>query len=377
MSVRTGVYLHWPYCARICPYCDFNVVKARDIDMHRWQRALTEDIRYWRDRLGARTLDSFYFGGGTPSLMEPELVRAVLDKTAALFAFNIDAEITLEANPTDAEIDRFADYGRAGVNRLSLGVQSFDDDQLKFLGRNHNGHAAARALNRALESFGLVTFDLIYGLPDESAHDWEERLVKACAMGAGHLSLYQLTIEQGTAFGLAVGRGDWSPPDEDMAADLYEITQSVTRVAGLPAYEISNHARPGQEAVHNSLYWQGADWIGIGPGAHGRLTLGGHRTAIIGEPNVEQYLSMTPAERYAEERLDDLAIATEALAGGLRQVAGIDLRALGDDIRDRIAPVCSRLSDEGFLTQDSTYLRISPKGRLLTDHIVSQLTTAL
>lgn len=323
-----GVYVHWPYCARICPYCDFNVYKNREIDAGRWRDALMRDLSYWAAKASGRKLTSLYFGGGTPSLAPLEVIEGVIGACAELLGFAENAEITIEANPTDAEQARFAAFARAGVNRLSLGVQSFDDAALKFLGRDHSAADARRAVGLALRSFPRMSFDLIYALPGQSAEAWRRDLRDALALGAPHLSLYQLTIEDGTAFANAVARKAWAPPEDGLAADLFDIAQEEAAAAGLPAYEISNHAAPGGESRHNMLYWTGGDYIGAGPGAHGRVTIDGERIATETPLAPEAYLRAVETSGHGAslaEPLSAAAVLTERLSMGLRLAEGAAL----------------------------------------------------
>lgn len=277
-----AVYVHWPYCARICPYCDFNVVRdrGRSEEQARLVTAILDDLSAQAALTGPRRLASVFFGGGTPSLMPPEDVAAVLARIRSLFPAQGDIEITLEANPTDAEAAHFAALSQAGVNRLSLGVQSLDEASLRFLGRNHSADEARRAIDLAGRSFERLSIDLIHALPGQTPGAWAAELRAAVAMGFEHVSPYQLTVEPTTAFGRAAARGDWTPPDEDTAAALYETTQQVLTAAGFEAYEVSNHARgAAARSAHNIHVWRGGDYLGVGPGAHGRLTLdgGAHR----------------------------------------------------------------------------------------------------
>ncbi|WP_370335639.1 radical SAM family heme chaperone HemW [Parvularcula marina] len=377
MSLESGLYIHWPFCARICPYCDFTITRSRDEDTARWVAEYVLDLEKFRERMGARQLASIYFGGGTPSLLPASAVGQLIEAADRLFGLTPKAEITLEANPTDAEISHFAGFRSAGVNRLSLGVQSFDDAQLSFLGRNHGGAEARRAVDVAASTFEAYTLDFIYALPDEDLAAWEARLNDILTVGAPHLSLYQLTVEPETAFAKAVGRGDWQPMPDERAAGLYALTQSMTASAGCPGYEISNHARPGAEAKHNSLYWRGADWIGIGPGSHGRLTLDSGRVAIAGRPAIREWLDIPYKERYDEERLDEEAQLIELLAGGLRQSVGLDLNLLKEEQTASVLSVTSALRDDGMLRQESDRLMIPEDHRLITDYIISRLVGAL
>ncbi|RFB05210.1 radical SAM family heme chaperone HemW [Parvularcula marina] len=377
MSLETGLYIHWPFCSRICPYCDFTITRSRDEDFARWVAEYVLDLEKFRERMGSRQLASIYFGGGTPSLLPASAVGQLIEAADRLFGLAPAAEITLEANPTDAEISHFAGFRSAGINRLSLGVQSFDDAQLSFLGRNHGEAEARRAVDVAASTFEAYTLDFIYALPDEDLVAWEMRLSDILAVGAPHLSLYQLTVEPETAFAKAVGRGDWHPMPDERAAGLYAMTQSMTASAGCPGYEISNHARPGAEAKHNSLYWRGADWIGIGPGSHGRLTLEVGRSAIAGRPTIREWLGMPHQERYDEEQLDEEAQLIELLAGGLRQVAGLDLNLLKEEQKASVLSVTGALLDDGMVQQESHRLMIPEDHRLITDYIISRLVGAL
>ncbi|MDY6860132.1 MAG: radical SAM family heme chaperone HemW [Pseudomonadota bacterium] len=275
-----GLYIHWPFCQAKCPYCDFNSHVVASIDQTRWQRAYLSEIARVGAETEGRVLNSVFFGGGTPSLMEPALVAAILDKVRATWPQANDLEVTLEANPTSVEAGRFAGYREAGVNRVSLGVQSLNDDDLRRLGRLHSVAEARAAFDIARTTFDRLSFDLIYARQDQSLAAWRSELTEALSMANDHLSLYQLTIEEGTAFGDRYARGKLSGlPDEDNAGDMYFLTQELCEAAGMPAYEVSNHAKPGAESRHNLIYWRYGDYAGIGPGAHGRLTLGGRRFA--------------------------------------------------------------------------------------------------
>ena len=275
-----GLYIHWPFCQAKCPYCDFNSHVVASIDQKRWQRAYLSEIARVGAETEGRVLNSVFFGGGTPSLMEPALVAAILDKVRATWPQANDLEVTLEANPTSVEAGRFAGYREAGVNRVSLGVQSLNDDDLRRLGRLHSVAEARAAFEIARTTFDRLSFDLIYARQDQSLAAWRSELTEALSMANDHLSLYQLTIEEGTAFGDRYARGKLPGlPDEDNAGDMYFLTQELCEAAGMPAYEVSNHAKPGAESRHNLIYWRYGDYAGIGPGAHGRLTLGGRRFA--------------------------------------------------------------------------------------------------
>ena len=274
-----GIYVHWPFCRAICPYCDFNVHRRGGVDQARWRRALVRELEFFAGRTPGRTVTSIYFGGGTPSLMAPETTAAVIECARRHTTLAPDAEITLEANPSSADAGRFAEFRGAGVTRLSLGVQALDDAALAVLGRDHDAAEARRAIAAAAAVFPAVSFDLIYARPSQTAAAWGAELNAALALAAGHLSLYQLTIEPGTAFHRAARRGTLKVPDDDAGATLYAIAQERCAAAGLPSYEISNHAASGHEGRHNLTTWRGGEYLGIGPGAHGRFNVGGETLA--------------------------------------------------------------------------------------------------
>ncbi len=319
-----AVYLHWPFCLAKCPYCDFNSHVREGVDVARWQAALLAEMEHEAEKAGGERLESIFFGGGTPSLMPPALVERLLEKANDLCGFAGDIEITLEANPSSVEAQNFADLARAGVNRVSLGLQSLDDEALRFLGRLHDAAEGLAALDVAQQVFDRVSFDLIYALPGQSAEQWQEQLQRALGYGTGHLSLYQLTIEEGTRFASMVRRGEFTPLEDDAAADLYALTGELTASAGLPAYEISNHARPGEESRHNLAYWRYHDYVGIGPGAHGRR--GGMATQRHRKP--ENWLAAVEERGSAcqvEQAIPLAEQAAEALLMGLRLGEGVDL----------------------------------------------------
>jgi putative oxygen-independent coproporphyrinogen III oxidase len=325
-----GLYVHWPYCTRICPYCDFNVYAAKDRDPSLLVDAICTDIREHRQRMPEHgALDSVYLGGGTPSLLAPADVERILKAADDVFGVKPGAEITLEANPNDVMRADLSGLKSAGVNRLSVGVQSLRDSALAFLGRDHDADGARASVARAMRVFRSVSVDLIYARPGQQADDWQNELEDVLAMGMPHLSLYELTIKEGTAFGLAVGRGQIDPMPDDDQADMFELTQDLLEKAGLPAYEVSNHAMsPEYQSVHNLIYWQGGDWIGAGPGAHGRVTVSGHRYAYEAHRRPEVYMAnvQTLGSGWGDaERLDANAIAQELLAMGLRPASGIDV----------------------------------------------------
>lgn len=374
-SGTVALYVHWPYCARICPYCDFNVVRdrGRAEEQAALAAAILADMEAQAERLGPRRLASVFFGGGTPSLMPPDQAARVIDRARALFPGGGDVEITLEANPTDAEAGRYAALAEAGVNRLSLGVQALEDEALRFLGRNHSADEALRALDLARAAFPRLSIDLIYARPGQTVEAWTDELNRAVDLGFEHVSPYQLTIEPATAFGRAFARGTLVPPDEDRAADLYETTQAVLEARGFTAYEVSNHARgEAARSAHNLHVWRGGDYIGVGPGAHGRLTLGGVRTATVAHPRITDYAAGVAARRpWCEEQpLSPLEADEERLLLGLRTTQGVpaDLIArLGLTERAR------GLSEQGLLTQTGGRLAATPAGRPVLDAVLKAL----
>jgi oxygen-independent coproporphyrinogen-3 oxidase len=371
MSGGFGVYVHWPFCARICPYCDFNVRRDRGVDADAWSSALTRDLGHWAEKTPGRRLTSLYFGGGTPSLAPPAVLESVVVACDRLWGFAVDPEITVEANPAD--VARFADLRAAGANRLSLGVQSFDDAALRFLGRDHDGAAARRAIDEALGHFPRASADFIYARPGQSVDQWADELRAALATGLRHLSLYQLTIEDGTAFGRQVAKGRWAPPDDDVGADLFEAAQQLTAAAGLPAYEISNHAAPGEESRHNLIYWRQGDYVGVGPGAHGRLSIAGERRATETERDPARYLARveeTGCGAIVDEALTEHAIFTERLAMGLRTLEGV---ALSEGEWAKVAAPFAQLSADGLLERRIDRLHSTAAGRRLLDYTLARL----
>lgn len=372
-----ALYVHWPYCARICPYCDFNVVKAgRPDEADRLGRAILADIEQQASGLGPRTLGSIFFGGGTPSLMPPDLVAEIIALARRLWTAEGEIEVSLEANPTDAEASRYVAFAQAGVNRLSLGVQALDDVALAFLGRNHSAEEARRAADIARESFPRLSIDMIYARPGQAVAAWRAELAQAVALGAEHISPYQLTIEPGTAFERATVSRRWSPPDEEACADLYEATAEVLAGAGYEAYEVSNHARgEAARARHNLAYWRGEDYVGAGPGAHGRLTLNGRRAATLTPARPRDYIARVERTGAALEVLEPLTarqVALERLLMGLRTTEGVawsDLAAL--DLRPT-SPVLADLGD--WLDATPHRLAATPKGRAVLDTLIHELS---
>jgi putative oxygen-independent coproporphyrinogen III oxidase len=371
-----GLYLHWPFCKSKCPYCDFNSHVRAAIDERRWREGLLRELDHYAAELAAeggspRRLDSIFFGGGTPSLMHPDTVASLIERARHHWSFAPDIEITLEANPTSVEVARFRALAEAGVNRVSIGIQALDDESLRFLGRQHSAAEALQAFEAARAHFPRFTFDLIYARPGQTPAQWRAELKAALARAGGHLSLYQLTIEPGTAFEGSVARGEFSIPDEATQAALYEITQELTEEAGLPAYEISNHARPGEESRHNLVYWRYGDYVGVGPGAHGRLTLKGRKWATRQHRAPEPWLDLVEREGHATRQRDEVgpeARLEEMVLMGLRLSEGIARQRFIDEtgsepelLFDRAK--LDRLIAGGFLTLDETGLKATPEGR--------------
>jgi len=378
-TVPFGVYVHWPFCLSKCPYCDFNShVRHGGIDEARFVRAFERELATTAARIGARNVSSIFFGGGTPSLMQPASVQAILDAIAKHWSVAPDAEVTLEANPTSVEATRFRGYRSAGVNRVSLGVQALDDAALKELGRLHSAQEALDAVAVARSIFDRYSFDLIYARPRQTLDAWAAELKRAIAEAAEHLSLYQLTIEPDTPFAGLHAAGKLSVPDDDLARDLYDLTQAICADAGLPAYEISNHARPGAECRHNLIYWRGHEYAGIGPGAHGRLNLDGRRVATETEKRPESWLmrvEATGSGLTVDEKLSAGETADEFLLMGLRLAEGIEparyLALCGREIDPKRVAI---LHQEGAVeTTADGRLRVTQSGFPLLDAVVADL----
>ena len=369
-----GLYIHWPYCARICPYCDFNVaLNRRPGEAEALLGALLDDLKAQAAVIGPRRLVSIFLGGGTPSLIDPHWAGALIETAKSLWPAAPDLEITLEANPTDAEAGRFCAFADAGVNRLSLGVQALDDPSLAFLGRNHDAAEARRAAQVAAQAFARLSLDLIYALPGQGVAAWRQTLAAALDLGPEHLSPYQLTIEPGTAFDRQVRRGALQPADPDLAAELYETTQTVLEDAGFEAYEVSNHARgEAARSRHNLVYWQGCDYVGIGPGAHGRWTLGGVRVATAACRAIPAYIESvrdTGLGLETREALSPLEAAEERLLMGLRLVEGVPLAELAPLPLTRLPD----LIEQGLVRTSDGRLIATAAGRLVLDRVIAEL----
>ncbi|MFC5313956.1 radical SAM family heme chaperone HemW [Azospirillum rugosum] len=376
-----GIYIHWPFCKSKCPYCDFNSHVRERIEHDRWRAALLRELDHYADATAGRKVTSVFFGGGTPSLMEPATVAAVLERIAARWPVADGLEVTLEANPTSVEADKFRAFRAAGINRVSLGIQALDDASLKFLGRQHNAAEATGAIALAAKTFDRFSFDLIYARPGQTVAAWEAELTRALDYAVGHLSVYQLTIEEGTAFFPLHARGELVLPDEDLAGDLYEATHSLLNRAGLPAYEISNHARPGEESRHNLTYWRYGDYVGVGPGAHGRLTLDGEKFATRAHRAPEIWLERVERDGFGAatpDAIDRDARGSELLMMGLRLREGVARARLieetGRDLPDLVdARALDRLVSGGFLEVTDATLRATHEGRQRLNAVLGAL----
>lgn len=373
-----GLYLHWPFCQSKCPYCDFNSHVAARIDQTQWLRAFELEIDRIGDLTEGRILNTVFFGGGTPSLMESATVQGILDRIRATWTLANDVEITLEANPGSVEAARFDGYAKAGVNRVSLGIQSLDPDDLRRLGRMHTVDEAARAIAIAQSTFDRVSIDLIYARQNQTLAAWRDELHRALDFGTSHLSLYQLTIEDGTVFGQMHAKNLLKGlPEEDLSADMFELTQEITRQVGLPAYEVSNHARPGDESRHNLIYWRMGDYAGIGPGAHGRLTLDSARFATEAERQPIPWLNHTLAAPGSAETTDRLVCAhraSEYLMFALRLREGASLSRFaalaGQPLSEQALAEVETL---GLLTRDGDTIRTTDQGVMMLNGILRAL----
>lgn len=380
MAAPLALYIHWPFCVSKCPYCDFNSHVRDGIDQEEWRTALLADMAHEAHIAGGRRLTSIFFGGGTPSLMPPQTVAALIEAAQAHWGFADGIEITLEANPSSVEAARFADLARAGINRVSLGLQALENEALHFLGRAHDVAEGLAALDVAQTHFARVNFDLIYARPGQSEADWQAELGRALGFGTTHLSLYQLTIEPGTRFATLVSQGKLIPADPDHGASLFELTAAKTAAAGLPAYEVSNHARVGDESRHNLAYWRYDEYLGIGPGAHGRR--GGLATLRHKKPeNWMNGVARNGSGLHSETPLSGAEQAREALLMGLRLAEGVDLAQIArrsgvarDALinQDRLSP----LVRSGLIREQGDHLQVTPAGMLLLDALLAEIVTA-
>ena len=372
-----GIYLHWPFCQAKCPYCDFNSHVVSNVDDDVWASAFESEIDRIAHLTGDRVLNSIFFGGGTPSLMAVSTVERIMNRISSHWRLANNLEVTLEANPTSIEADRFAGYRDAGVNRVSVGVQALNDTDLKALGRLHSANEALHAVEIARSTFDRVSFDLIYARQNQSISDWRSELSHAINFDPDHLSLYQLTIEDGTAFGERFNRGTLRGlPDEDLGADLWDVTQELCSKADLPAYEVSNHAKAGQESLHNQIYWQAGDWAGIGPGAHGRLTIDGDRYETVAAKAPTAWISRVSERDTGDvvyRALSSEAITEERILMGLRVITGVEMPASWINNKSFII---NELVDDDLLNLNGNVLSVSPSGRPLLNAIIEKLLTS-
>ncbi len=372
-----GLYIHWPFCEAKCPYCDFNSHVSRTIDQRAWRDAYLIELNRAAAETSGRVLNAVFFGGGTPSLMDPDVVADIITRIRKLWPTANDLEITLEANPGSVEAGRFAAYRAAGINRISMGIQALNDADLKRLGRIHTMAEALTAFDIARTTFERVSFDLIYGRQDQTVSAWKSELKQALYLAIDHLSLYQLTIENGTAFGDRYARGKLRGlPDDDLGADMYEITQDICGEMGMPAYEVSNHARDGAQSRHNLIYWRYGDYIGIGPGAHGRLTLGGQKYATVCYSNPKRWLDGVAGNvaQKPREVLPNKDQANEYLLMGLRLKEGVSLarytRILGQNLSD---DKLSHLETIGMLTHTGDNISVTDQGVMVLNALLESL----
>lgn len=378
--IPTALYIHWPFCVSKCPYCDFNSHVRKTIDEEIWLKSYVKELERHRQLVGDREITSVFFGGGTPSLMSPSLVEGILNTIAKLWKTHDSIEITLEANPNSVEVDNFQHLGKSGVNRLSLGIQSLVPEQLTFLGRSHDVQEGIRAIETAKSCFSRVSFDLIYARPGQSLEAWSQELEYALSFETEHLSLYQLTIEPGTAFATRYARQDFTLPDENLSADLYQLTEALCRRSGLEAYEVSNYARPGCESRHNLSYWTYGDYMGVGPGAHGRITLADNQRYATRQYKAPDTWLTAAAVNATQESLllDGDQIIDEMLLMGLRLNQPFDLKKLPKPWEAILnLSALDRLVELGFVTLQENLLQILPEGRLCLNEVLRQLRPSL
>ncbi|MAS81093.1 MAG: coproporphyrinogen III oxidase [Legionellales bacterium] len=376
-----ALYIHWPFCNSRCPYCDFNAHVREFVDQDRWRKAFEEEISHWATMTPGRNLTSIFFGGGTPSLMQPTTTAALIRAAAKKWSFASDIEITLEANPTSIEAKNFGELRAAGVNRLSLGVQALENEALNFLGRHHDRDLAIKAIKLAAKTFPRFSFDLIYARPKQSVNAWAKELREAIDLAEDHLSLYQLTIEKGTPFYIEQRAGTLIPPDDEKAAALFEVTQEICENHCLPAYEVSNHSRPGSECRHNLTYWTGGEYIGVGPGAHGRIVMNGRCYATEQVPGPENWLNATEAKGHATRHqniINSNNRVEEIVMMGLRLTSGISRTSFflrtGLELEDALEPRRLRpLLAAKYLVLDNGGLRVTKGGRLKLNAILEAL----
>lgn len=372
-----SLYIHWPFCLSKCPYCDFNSHVRQSIDEDAWEKSLIHELKRTAELTGPRPLQSIFLGGGTPSLMHPKTVGKIIETATTLWTPSENLEITLEANPNSVEVNRFKELRLNGVNRISVGIQALNDPDLKQLGRLHSAEEAMKAIGTACSTFDRVSFDLIYARPGQTLEAWEQELKRALEFGTTHLSLYQLTIEPGTAFATLHARGDLILPDDNLSADMFELTQSVMNTQEMPAYEVSNHAKVGSECRHNLVYWRYQDYIGIGPGAHGRLTLDGKKFATRQKKSPEAWLKSIKELGHGDEEVTELTLHEqdhERLMMGLRLLEGVDVSLLNLPLNETISEkALASVMKEGYLAQDGDFLKATPAGRQRLNSVLKYL----
>ena len=374
-----GIYIHWPFCEKKCPYCDFNSHVRDNINHLKWLKAYLNELRYYASETSERVISSVFFGGGTPSLMKPSVIEKILDEIQSLWHCSKDMEVTAEANPSSSETQLFKDFRGAGINRLSIGVQSLNNQSLMFLGRLHNADDARKAIKAATKIFPRISFDLIYALPGQTPITWKKELASAIKIAEGHLSLYQLTIEPGTEF----HKKRIKAANEDIGATLYELTQEIMDNAGLPAYEISNHAKKGQESRHNLIYWRGGDYLGIGPGAHGRITHAYKTEMMHNYREPEIWLNLAITKKYGQQKRAALSKEerrNELVLMGLRLIEGISLDHFNSLTNQHLTKIIDKnrinaLADQGYLTLNNTVLKTTVAGRQRLNAVLTYLLT--
>ena len=374
-----GIYIHWPFCEKKCPYCDFNSHVRDNINHLKWLKAYLNELRYYASETSERVISSVFFGGGTPSLMKPSVIEKILDEIQSLWHCSKDMEVTAEANPSSSETQLFKDFRGAGINRLSIGVQSLNNQSLMFLGRLHNADDARKAIKAATKIFPRISFDLIYALPGQTPITWKKELASAIKIAEGHLSLYQLTIEPGTKF----HKKRIKAANEDISAALYELTQEIMDNAGLPAYEISNHAKKGQESSHNLIYWRGGDYLGIGPGAHGRVTHAYKTEMMHNYREPEIWLNLAITKKYGQQKRAALSKEerrNELVLMGLRLIEGISLDHFNSLTNQHLTKIIDKnrinaLADQGYLTLNNTVLKTTFAGRQRLNAVLTYLLT--
>ncbi len=378
-DLEMGIYIHWPFCEKKCPYCDFNSHVRDNINHLKWLKAYLNELRYYASETSERVISSVFFGGGTPSLMKPSVIEKILDEIQSLWHCSKDMEVTAEANPSSSETQLFKDFRGAGINRLSIGVQSLNNQSLMFLGRLHNADDARKAIKAATKIFPKISFDLIYALPGQTPITWKKELASAIKIAEGHLSLYQLTIEPGTEF----HKKRIKAANEDIGAALFELTQEIMDNAGLPAYEISNHAKKGQESRHNLIYWRGGDYLGIGPGAHGRITHAYKTEMMHNYREPEIWLNLAITKKYGQQKRAALSKEerrNELVLMGLRLIEGISLDHFNSLTNQHLTKIIDKnritaLADQGYLTLNNTVLKTTVAGRQRLNAVLTYLLT--